>query len=172
MFSQVSACLQWECLPLVWGRCLPRWRGVDCLWSGGSANPLGPEVFQTPPGRLSQANTPPLSRHHPDQRSATTPRQTPSPPGKHPPADTTGYGQQEGSMHPTGMHCCFVILAHKEPKDISLHLCWSLPPASEVCGGYVFTHVCHSAHGGVSRPRPSGEVGVSGWGGVQAQAQA
>ena len=39
-----------------------------------------------------------------------------------------------------------------------------LPPANEVCEGYVFTPVCHSVHRrGVSRPR--GEVGWSGWGG-------
>ena len=24
-----------------------------------------------------------------------------------------------------------------------------LPPANKVCGGYVFTRVCHSVHGGV-----------------------
>ena len=29
--------------------------------------------------------------------------------GRHPPADTMGYGQQVGSMHPTGMHSCSVI---------------------------------------------------------------
>ena len=29
------------------------------------------------------------------------------PPGRHtPPADTTGYGQQAGGTHPTGMHSC------------------------------------------------------------------
>ena len=45
-----------------------------------------------------------------------------------------------------------------------------LPPANEVCEGYVFTRVCHSVHRGVSRPRPRVEVGGgSGWGeGVQA----
>ena len=43
-----------------------------------------------------------------------------------------------------------------------------LPPANEVCEGYVFTRVCHSVHTGVSRPRPRVEVGGSGWGGVQA----
>ena len=38
------------------------------------------------------------------------PREDPPPPGrhillgKHPPPDTTGYGQQAGSAHPTGMH--------------------------------------------------------------------
>ena len=26
--------------------------------------------------------------------------------GRHPPVDTTGYGQQAGGMHPTGMHSC------------------------------------------------------------------
>ena len=47
-----------------------------------------------------------------------------------------------------------------------------LPSANEVCEGYVFTRVCHSVHGGgVSRPRPRGEVGWSGQGGVQAQAR-
>ena len=44
----------------------------------------------------------------------------------------------------------------------------SLPPANEVCEGYVLTPVCHSVGGGVSRPRPrprgvrgSGRGGVS-----------
>ena len=43
-----------------------------------------------------------------------------------------------------------------------------LPSANEVCEDCVFTRVCHSVHRGaegVSRPRPSGEVGESGWGG-------
>ena len=26
-----------------------------------------------------------------------------------PPSDTTGYGQQAGGTHPTGMHSCFII---------------------------------------------------------------
>ena len=26
-----------------------------------------------------------------------------------PPSDTMGYGQQAGSMHPTGMHSCCII---------------------------------------------------------------
>ena len=35
-----------------------------------------------------------------------------------------------------------------------------LPPANEVCEGYVFTRVCHTVHRGeVSRPTPRGEVG-------------
>ena len=33
----------------------------------------------------------------------TPPRQTPLP-GRHPPLDTTGYGQQADGMHPSGMH--------------------------------------------------------------------
>ena len=49
---------------------------------------------------------------------------------------------------------------------------WLLPPANEVCEGYVFTRVCHSAHGGVSRPTPRGEVEGSGCGGgLQADTQ-
>ena len=73
-----------------------------------------------------------------------------------------------------------------------------LPPANEVCEGYVFTRVCHSVHGGrgvlshhalqvvsqhalqqvwgvvsqhalqVSRPTPRGELRGSGLGGLQA----
>ena len=31
------------------------------------------------------------------------------PPGRHPPSDTTGYYQQAGGVHPTGMHTCFEI---------------------------------------------------------------
>ena len=58
-----------------------------------------------------------------------------------------------------------------------------LKPANEVCEGYVFTPVCQSfcSPGGVSRPRPRGEVGglpggvsrptPEGGGGVQAHAQ-
>ena len=57
-----------------------------------------------------------------------------------------------------------------------------LPPANEVCEGYVFTPVCHSVHragcqglgggwgvslwGGVSRPRPKGRLGDLAGGGV------
>ena len=48
-----------------------------------------------------------------------------------------------------------------------------LPPANEVCEGYVFTRVCHSVRGGVSqhalqvsRPTPKGEVEGSGRGGA------
>ena len=26
-----------------------------------------------------------------------------------PPSDTTGYGQQAGGMHPTGMHSCYIL---------------------------------------------------------------
>ena len=37
------------------------------------------------------------------------PRQTP--PGRHP-RDTTGYGQQAGGTHPTGMHTCNFYLYH------------------------------------------------------------
>ena len=35
-----------------------------------------------------------------------------------------------------------------------------LPPANEVCEGYVFTPVCHSVHGGVHPPRqtPPGQT--------------
>ena len=40
-----------------------------------------------------------------------------------------------------------------------------LPPANEVCEGYVFTRVYHSVPGGVSRPRPRVEVKESGQGG-------
>ena len=50
------------------------------------------------------AGTPPLGRH--DPRHTLTPRQTPPPLGRHPipPLDTTGYGQQAGGTHPTGIH--------------------------------------------------------------------
>ena len=30
--------------------------------------------------------------------------------GRHHPADSTGYGQQAGGMHPTGMHTCQLFL--------------------------------------------------------------
>ena len=33
-----------------------------------------------------------------------------------------------------------------------------LPSANEVCEGYLFTRVCHSVHGGVSRPYPGGRL--------------
>ena len=42
--------------------------------------------------------------------------------------------------------------------------------ANEVCEGYVFTCVCHSVHGGVSRPIPRGRLrGLAG--GVQFHTQ-
>ena len=87
------------------GVCLSTW-GVSASGPGGCLPP--------PP----QADTP-LGKH--------APRQTPLPLGKHPPGqtpplpnacwdtppflvDTTGYGQQAGGTHPTGMHSCFILL--------------------------------------------------------------
>ena len=55
-----------------------------------------------------------------------------------------------------------------------------LPPANEVCQGYVFTRECHSVHGRgvvskralqISSPTPRGEVEGSGWGDLQAHTQ-
>ena len=34
------------------------------------------------------------------------------PPGQTPPPSTTGYGQQAGDTHPTGMHSCFRYYLH------------------------------------------------------------
>ena len=42
-------------------------------------------------------------------RQTLLPRQNPSPQADTPP-DTTGYDQQAGGMHPTGMHTCYYIL--------------------------------------------------------------
>ena len=58
-------------------------------------HPLGrhPTWADTPPGRHS------LGRH--------PPRQTPPPYTDIPPPDTTGYGQQAGGTHPTGVHTCW-----------------------------------------------------------------
>ena len=39
-----------------------------------------------------------------------------------------------------------------------------LPPANEVCAGYVFTRVCHSVHRGGSRPRLEVKGSGQGWG--------
>ena len=43
----------------------------------------------------------------------------------------------------------------------------SLPPANEVCEGYVFTHVCHSVRGGGLYPggllHPGGSASRGGW---------
>ena len=65
---------------LCFHRCLSVHRWGVCHWSGG--------VCHTP-------------------WADTHPGQTPRPPGRHPPpADTTGYGQQVGGMHPTRMHSC------------------------------------------------------------------
>ena len=48
-----------------------------------------------------------------------------------------------------------------------------LPPANEVCEGYVFTPVCHSVHRGECLgPGPGGRLGgLAGGGGVQAHTQ-
>ena len=63
--------------------------------------------------------------------------------------------------HPTGMDSCSVGVFEKgqdqgqrllaEVLDLPLiSLMEYLPPANEVCEGYVFTPVCHSVHRGMS----------------------
>ena len=85
-----------------------------CSRRGASA-PLHAGIH--PQGRHPWADTP--SRHP----WADTPWADPPPgrhtylgrhpPGKHPtPSDTTGYGQQAGGMHPTGMHICIQKCSH------------------------------------------------------------
>ena len=53
-----------------------------------------------------------LGRHPPPQAN-TLPGQTSPLPSAcwdtHPPADTTGYGQQVNGTHPIGMHSCFTF---------------------------------------------------------------
>ena len=44
---------------------------------------------------------------------------------------------EAGSTHPTGMHSCFIMNYYR-------------PQLS--CEGYVFTRICHSAHGGDAIP--------------------
>ena len=90
-------------------KCL-HYRGV-CLWSGGCLHllrgclPYTPCADQGrhPPGRHSPGQAPlwvdTLLARHP---LADPPRQT-TPPLP----DTTGYGQQAGGTHPTGMYSCY-----------------------------------------------------------------
>ena len=105
---QVEKKHQWGCLPLVLGdvchplpRQIPPWANM----------PLCRHPF-------SWANTP-LNRHPPGQ---THPHPGQAPPlssaGIHTPplVDTTGYGQQAGGTHPTGMHSCFILLIQNTCK--------------------------------------------------------
>ena len=48
----------------------------------------------------------PLGRHPPRQ---TPPQADTLAPGQTPPSNTTGYGQQVGGTHPTGMHTCCIL---------------------------------------------------------------
>ena len=77
-------------------------------------HPLGrhPLPGQTPPQADTPRQTSP-GKHPPGRhlsQADTYPRQTR--PGRHHPLSTMGYGQQVGSMHPTGMHSCFHIISH------------------------------------------------------------
>ena len=76
------------------------------------------------PGQPPQAGTIPKEDTLPGQTppGETPPRQTS--PGQTPPVpNTTGYGQQAGGTHPTGMHTCFMnILVQGHRKS-----CW-VPP--------------------------------------------
>ena len=58
-------------------------------------------------------------------------------------SDITGYSQQMGGMHPTGMHSCFYI------SEIEV-LCSFLPPTTKLGQGNVFTGICDSVNRGVS----------------------
>ena len=76
---------------------------VRCLvatWPSPRHTPLGRHPLgSNPPGKtpLLEADTPPRGRH---------PSLSGHPLGRSPPGtwDTTGYGQQGGGTHPTGMH--------------------------------------------------------------------
>ena len=84
MFSQVSVCPQGGVSQHALCRvcvCIPACTGWGCITA--STGPLGPEVGGV-------ADTP-----HEDQRQ--------TPPS---PVDSTGYGQQAGGTHPTGMRSC------------------------------------------------------------------
>ena len=85
MFSQVSVCPQEMCIPAC--------NGADTPWAGtlpGRYTPWSDTPRQVqPPGRYTPWQV------HPQQI--------------HPPAQCMlGYGTQAGSMHPTGMHSCFM----------------------------------------------------------------
>ena len=68
-----------------------------------------------------------------------------TPPGRHPPwadtsplLDTTGYGQQAGSTHPTGIHTCYLNVVenlkqknHLSKKPIKMLLCLTRDPFSQ-----------------------------------------
>ena len=72
--------------------------------------------------------SPPFCRHPPRQ---TPPSRHPPCVGRHlcPPLDTTGYGQQAGCTHPTGMHSCFAFTIwywakHSVSYDVQMSWCW------------------------------------------------
>ena len=92
------------CLPLVLGDvCHPLPRQIP-PWANPRADTLSPG--QTPPW----ADTPPTPGQTPPLSSAGI--------HTHPPSlvDTTGYGQQAGGTHPTGMHSCFILLIQNTCK--------------------------------------------------------
>ena len=72
--------------------------GRHSLPLGRHSFPLGRPPGQTPLHRHPPGQTPPHADTPPEQ---TPPGQT-SPPAQY----ILGYGQQAGSMHPTGMHSC------------------------------------------------------------------
>ena len=139
-----------------------------CFYSCLSFCPQGGCLADTPPINLGQ--TPPRQIHPPGQTlQADPPGQTPlppgrHPPGKHPPWQTPPHVQQMATTvdgtHSTGMHSCSDCSKKNKGHGIKmLHvdrpLCivyiHSLPPANEVCEGYVLhLSVILSMVGGMS----------------------
>ena len=111
----------------VWGEVMLLHLSVILFTMGGvysiaGTHPLGrhplgrhpPHLGRYPLGRYPPGQTP-LGRHplgkHPLGRHPSLGRQPiVRHPPRRPPSDTTGYGQQAGGTHPTGMHTCFVLI--------------------------------------------------------------
>ena len=121
---------------------------------------------QKPPGQKPPRADTPWADPPPEQIPpwadtpwADTPRQTP--PWADPPVWQTATAAD--GTHSTGMHSCSDCNKKNKGHGIKTlcvdrPLCivyiHSLPPANEVCKGYVFTPVCHSVHGGMSGRQP------------------
>ena len=82
-----------------------------CVSTGRGCLPLVPVGCLPPLGQTPPEGRHPPRRHHPLGRHRLAVGRHPNlgPEADIPPADTTGYGQQAGCTHPTGMHSCFEI---------------------------------------------------------------
>ena len=187
--------------------CIP----VGCVPSAAVAVP-----GESPPGT-------PLRRKHPPPGGSTPPRRKhPQQEAPHPPCGQNHRRLWKYNLAPTSLRAvksaraCKTSILWKGLSSVvseltnlpvrklrllirtifGTHFLYLLPPANEVCEGYVFTHMCQSFCSGggipaclaggilaclaglqggvsqhalqVSRPTPKGEVEGSGWGGLQA----